>query len=576
MENLISPSEKELKNNKSNFTAGIHIDRLVNKETYKNFDELIKCKICFDILVNPFDCEKCGNTFCHDCAVNFIKDSKPCPLCNNKDHPETATNNQLEFTIKASSLAITSFLSSLKFYCLNKEIGCSEKISYLNVLDHDKECTFSFSKCPNIRCSKLVRRQGLEKHIRKECEYSLFRCENCNLDFNRNEYIEHIENCKVVESVFDTKQPILDQEKNDQQTSQFKYDSYTDIDLKNLSNSNFMKMLLFHFGKMNFEMDKKFSNIHSEMKSIKDEMIKFQSDNLVFIENINNEIEVLNERVSRIETGMSHTEGVRKIVEENMRETIVIRDSVLPNFGIKPNSKENSVSGSTIMSGHSSGNNSKINSEVMSMFSSKPSEKIEQKEIMGSSVNTQSSSVNYSSQKEKNNNPNNIPNVKKVDVRSLKKTIVKDGNNLNNKSPIRSPLNRSPVNTNIRSKNDISIINQNNHNHQISSGHGAAFNSSSTKTYNFETESFNMKTNNMTMIKSMIKNQEIIIDHLNKIAKKVEQNESELLKKIDKSDEEIKRFLTDDIMEEFKGYTLESSLDNSNRIIKKIEDCLKK
>lgn len=575
MENTNSPREKDKKN--YNYTAGIHIDRLINKETYKNFDELIKCKICFDILVNPFDCEKCGNTFCHDCAQNFIKDSKPCPLCNNPDNQENIIDSKIEFTIKSSSLAITSFLSSLKFYCLNKEIGCSEKISYLNVLDHDKECTFSFSKCPNIRCGKLVRRQDLEKHIRKECGYSLFKCENCNFDFNRNDYIEHVENCKIIETVFDKKQPILDQDKNDQ----YKFDSYLDIDLKNLSNSNFMKMLLFHIGKMNFEMDKKYSSIHSEMKSIKDEMMKFQSDNLVFIENINNEIEVLNERVSRIETGISHTEGVRKIVEENMRETIIIRDSVLPNFGIKPNSKENSVSCSTNLSGHSSGNNSKVNSEVLSIFPSKPTEHIEHKEIVGNTgINKPcTSSVNNSSQKEKNTNSSNIPNVKKVDIRSLKKNIVKDGSTSNNKSPVRSPVNRSPVNTNIRSKNDTSIINhhnQNNNNNQFSSAQGIPFNSTSTKTYNFETESFNLKTNNMTMIKSMIKNQEIIIDYLNKIGKKIEQSENELTKKIEKNDIEIKRFLTDDIMEEFKGYTLETSLDNSNRIFKKIEDCLKK
>jgi hypothetical protein len=48
MENSNSPRE----NNKYKYATGIKIDRLVNKETYKNFDELIKCKICFDILVN--------------------------------------------------------------------------------------------------------------------------------------------------------------------------------------------------------------------------------------------------------------------------------------------------------------------------------------------------------------------------------------------------------------------------------------------------------------------------------------------------------------------------------------------
>jgi len=117
MENTNSPREKDKKN--YNYIAGIHIDRLINKETYKNFDELIKCKICFDILVNPFDCEKCGNTFCHDCAQNFIKDSKPCPLCNNPDNQENIIDSKIEWFLLVTNYKLVLLNSFLLRLLLN-------------------------------------------------------------------------------------------------------------------------------------------------------------------------------------------------------------------------------------------------------------------------------------------------------------------------------------------------------------------------------------------------------------------------------------------------------------------------
>jgi hypothetical protein len=539
MENIETKIEiKQDKKSKNNFTAGIHINRLVNKETYKNFDELIKCKICFDILVNPYDCEKCGNTFCHDCGHNLVKDAQPCPFNCTQDEEQST------FKIKPSSLAITSFLSSLKFYCLNKEIGCTEQISYMKVLAHDKECSYSFSKCPNTRCGKLVRRQALETHIRKECEYSLFKCENCSLDFSRNDYIEHVDNCKIIENVFDIKQPILDTGESADMTNAYHLGSFNEIDLKDLSNSNFMRMILFHLGKMNFEIDKKFTYIQTEMKGIREDMNKYQSDNLVFIENINNEIEVINERISHLETGISHNEGVKKMVEENMRETMIIRESVFPigTFANKPNSKENSISTNNTVT---SGNNSKKNSEVLNVFNKIPEKERE--------VTTTAN----------NHLTKEIPQVKKLDIRNLKMT-----NKIKDKSPQRS-LNKSPVNNHGRSPVKDSFVSHNIHNS------GIPFNTS-TKTYNIETESHNIRTNNIALIKSMIKNQEVIIDHLNKLVKKVEHSEIEIVNRIEQNENEIKKFLNDDIIEEIKGYTLESSLDNSNRIIKKIEDSTRK
>ena len=120
--NLATPTSKN----------GISFSRLVNAESHKNFNELIKCKICFNILNNPYDCSKCGNSFCYNCISQLVNENKPCPFkCE-------------QYSIKPSSFSIMSYLAKLSFTCLNKANGCNDIIPYSNVVDHDKNCKFFY------------------------------------------------------------------------------------------------------------------------------------------------------------------------------------------------------------------------------------------------------------------------------------------------------------------------------------------------------------------------------------------------------------------------------------------------
>ena len=143
----------------------------------------VRGKKAEDILKDPYDCNKCGNSFCHDCISTLLNENKPCPFkCTS-------------YSINPSSLIVTSYLSKLKFSCRNKANGCNESISYGDLSLHDKECKYFYTVCPNKKCGKKMKWTLIESHIRNECEYSLFECPTCSMQFYRKEFQEHIKNC---------------------------------------------------------------------------------------------------------------------------------------------------------------------------------------------------------------------------------------------------------------------------------------------------------------------------------------------------------------------------------------------
>jgi len=169
-----------------------------------------------------------------------------------------ARKNCLNFTIKPSSYGILSYLSTLKFECLNKEHGCTEIIPYNQLAVHDKECKYFYSTCPNINCGQKIKWTQLENHVRNECEFSLFKCEHCGLEKSRTEYFEHIKNCAAIHQSLDVK---INTFKNENEAEkEAKFTSLVDSlpDLKEISLSNFLKIILHQISLNNKEFDTKF------------------------------------------------------------------------------------------------------------------------------------------------------------------------------------------------------------------------------------------------------------------------------------------------------------------------------
>jgi len=87
--------------------------------------KFIQCKICMNILNDPYDCLCCNQTFCKSCIVNYIKTNNKCPFSEFFDFSKQKEHNQNKKTnindllnkIKPSSSNFTKIIQSLKFYC---------------------------------------------------------------------------------------------------------------------------------------------------------------------------------------------------------------------------------------------------------------------------------------------------------------------------------------------------------------------------------------------------------------------------------------------------------------------------
>jgi hypothetical protein len=549
-------------------TIGIEFSRLLNAQNYKNFEELIKCKICFNILSNPYDCVKCGQTFCYSCISN-----NKCPF-NCEFSNEDRKNN-----IKQSSHGILSFLTNLKFKCVNKDFGCDIDIPYKDLPNHDKSCTFSSSTCPNNKCGKIIRRQNLEQHVKFECEYSLFKCDNCELDFSRNDYFIHMELCKVtsekINHMLKNKEPIVNKDIEIQNELLYndlrKHDFDTEIINPELN--NFMKILIFQMSKTNSFFERKFELLRSELKEVKEEIGRVNGTTQIYFESLNNEIESINERLGVVDNfiqeknftlnpqeGTLSTESMRKIMEENIKETFntCMRETILKKQEvniIKDNNKDSSTNiGSTNSSTH---NSISVNSSLLHAAMNK-----------ANSVSSQSST----------DPKENIKNEQNVGLKKIKIGMDRNkGSGKNIQIIANSPKNRSPVNIKERSPRICDHKSFNNANDsQTHQHHGTCSRSNNEVNINY--------------LKTTIMNQENISKKLDRILQLLEydnqtftnnqlstiKSEENLKKLLKEEIEMLKMYINHEIVEEIKGNSIEISLDNSNRVLKRVEELISK
>ena len=178
--------------------GGISESRLINNNSnIQTIMNILKCKICKNILLNPYDCSKCGNTFCFNCINKIKENSLSCPF-----------NCQL-FEIIPSSFGIKKFLNQLKFECKNKSKGCKEIIPYKEIENHEKICPYNIIICPNVECKQKIKSIELENHIQNECKFTLFKCKNCGLNLNKKEILLHDKICYQIKEQLNSQSPLI-------------------------------------------------------------------------------------------------------------------------------------------------------------------------------------------------------------------------------------------------------------------------------------------------------------------------------------------------------------------------------
>ena len=108
----------------------------------KKIPDNLTCTICLDIIYDPKQL-KCKHSFCADCIINWIKNSKECPLCRHKI--------MAGYPIEDKNMGIQ--LEELSVFC--KYLNCPWTGPQKNVIEHEKNCSFSPDKSNEKILSKL-------------------------------------------------------------------------------------------------------------------------------------------------------------------------------------------------------------------------------------------------------------------------------------------------------------------------------------------------------------------------------------------------------------------------------------
>ena len=265
-----------------NEKKGIPLSRLIDLEKQENLLPILKCKICLNILLNPYDCSKCGNTFCFNCINKLKQLNKNCPF------------GCVDYEISPSSFAIKKFLEQLKFSCANKDNGCNEIINYNNLENHDNNCKFREIICPNIQCGKKIQWNLLKNHLQNECEFSLFECQSCGIKLTRKELLEHSKICGIINKEFNIRNPIINKLGEEEISKNNETFKNVMNNIENLSQNNDLNIFL---KSLVYTLSNKISGLENQMMKINSTMQQFSENNLIFYKSINDELESINKKL---------------------------------------------------------------------------------------------------------------------------------------------------------------------------------------------------------------------------------------------------------------------------------------
>ena len=394
-------------------SGGIPLSRVVDLEKHEKLLPVLKCKICLNILLNPYDCSKCGNTFCYTC-INKLKESmKNCPF------------GCIDYEIMPSSFAIKKFLEQLNFTCLNKENGCNEIISYNNLEQHDKNCKYINTTCPNSQCGIKIQWNLLNNHIQNECLYTLFECPKCHIKINRKELSAHKKICGIINKEFDKQSPFINKLTNEdinknneifnnvmnsiENLPSFingKSDNDNNKDNNkdnnnNVLNNNDLNILI---KSLVFCLSGRMSMLENQMNKINATLDQFSENNLIFYQSINEELEKINEKLPNLNlSSVDNNKNYQKISINKCNKTYT---NDIIEYGSPLNQNNNKENRKTIFPQASRNLNSNINDKLFLLNSKnkeredsvKTTDKIKtvyQKGLLSTSKNKKKLNNNY-------------------------------------------------------------------------------------------------------------------------------------------------------------------------------------
>ena len=141
------------------------------------------CKICFEVLDDPVQCQNNEHYFCRKCMTKHLENSETCPLCMDQLTLET---------LRPSSRVVANFVPELKkARCRHVSRGCTENVEVKDVLLHEQRCDYAPVVCSNEGCKETVNRCDQESHETEECKFRKITCESCDEELVYVDYERH-------------------------------------------------------------------------------------------------------------------------------------------------------------------------------------------------------------------------------------------------------------------------------------------------------------------------------------------------------------------------------------------------
>lgn len=147
----------------------------------------VLCGICCDILEHPRQCLS-GHVYCGNCITTCIIKGMPCPTCRRTLTEETVARN----------LFLEEYCKEIPIHCQyhyfypddsgeikpDEENGCPDKIPYSKLESHEKNCRYSWIRCPFTykTAEHKVRKLHWKDH-KIICEFRPSICKYCDASY---------------------------------------------------------------------------------------------------------------------------------------------------------------------------------------------------------------------------------------------------------------------------------------------------------------------------------------------------------------------------------------------------------
>ena len=134
----------------------INEETIIKNETYGLFKDLILCKKCQNLLIEPSICTNCLNQYCKNCIDKNKCKEITCPNCQQSNFNEINENNRM--------------IKKFKFKCIK---GCGEELLYDEIENHYKNNCLTNKKNTERKFAILTKEQVAEikKKTKQEIKY---------------------------------------------------------------------------------------------------------------------------------------------------------------------------------------------------------------------------------------------------------------------------------------------------------------------------------------------------------------------------------------------------------------------